>query len=238
MKNNAIVIILLVLFIGGYVAYSRGVFTPKEVVMPVPATSDEVTGTVVSVDTDQAMADGPVVVFLENAGKSYTIAVPSFGLLLCPAHENIASPFDLRPGDVIAVKGSADEAGTIVPCEDASHYLRIVSKAPGSPVSGTSTASAGLGQKASLFGVSVTPKQIVSDSRCPMNARCIWAGIVEVKAVVESTVAHGENNFKLGEAKTFGEYSITLTEVRPDAPEAGVKIPDASYVFTFEIKKR
>src|SRR3546814_6902911 len=38
-----------------------------------------------------------------------------------------------------------------------------------------------LGQKAYVDGPLVQPVEVVEDSRCPMNARCVWAGRVRVK---------------------------------------------------------
>src|SRR3546814_1021862 len=38
-----------------------------------------------------------------------------------------------------------------------------------------------LGQKAYVDGPLVQPVEVVEDSRCPMNVRCVWAGRVRVK---------------------------------------------------------
>ena len=38
-----------------------------------------------------------------------------------------------------------------------------------------------LGQRAYVDGPLVEPVAVIEDSRCPMNARCIWAGRVRVK---------------------------------------------------------
>jgi len=94
-----------------------------------------------------------------------------------------------------------------------------------------------LGQKATGLAVSITPKEIVSDSRCPADVQCVWAGTVEVRAVTETKVAHGEQTFKLNEPKVFGDFSITLVEVSPDRKN-GQEIPDSSYRFVFEVKKQ
>lgn len=67
--------------------------------------------------------------------------------------------------------------------------------------------------------------------------QCIWAGTVEVQAITATKVSHGEQVFKLGEEKTFGDYTITLTEVTP-AKEAEVTIPESAYRFTFVVKKK
>ena len=40
-----------------------------------------------------------------------------------------------------------------------------------------------LGQRAYFDGPIVQPVEVLEDSRCPMNARCVWAGRVRVKMV-------------------------------------------------------
>ena len=40
-----------------------------------------------------------------------------------------------------------------------------------------------LGQRAYVDGPLVQPVAVLEDSRCPMNARCIWAGRVKVQMV-------------------------------------------------------
>ncbi len=98
-----------------------------------------------------------------------------------------------------------------------------------------STISTSLGQKMTASDISITPIKIISDSRCPLDVQCIWAGTVEVQAQVESSIENREYIFKLNEHQTFGDYLITLIEFAP-AKTSGT-IPDSSYRFTFEIKK-
>ena len=94
-----------------------------------------------------------------------------------------------------------------------------------------------LGQMGTTFDVSLTPKEIISDSRCPSDVQCIWAGMIEVRTVMATKVANGEQILKLGEPKTFGDFKVTLIEVAPH-PRAGEKIPESSYRFTFEVKRK
>jgi hypothetical protein len=94
-----------------------------------------------------------------------------------------------------------------------------------------------LGGQVTGLNITINPREIVSDSRCPEGVQCIWAGTVEVKTVLSSQVGQGEHVLKLGEPQVFGDFSITLTEVTP-APKEGKKIPVSSYRFVFEVKKR
>lgn len=86
----------------------------------------EARGTIVSVNTEQAMVDGPVLITLQEGGEERIIAVPSMGLPTCAARAAMADAFALTAGQYIEVRGSVSADGTIVPCESADHYLRVV----------------------------------------------------------------------------------------------------------------
>jgi hypothetical protein len=60
--------------------------------------------------------------------------------------------------------------------------------------------AAGIGQTADLGeGLRVRPLEIVEDSRCPQNARCVWAGRLRVRIDIEGV---GEREVILDEAAT------------------------------------
>lgn len=71
--------------------------------------------------------------------------------------------------------------------------------------------------------ISVTFLNLVSDSRCPIGATCIWAGMVEVRISV--SINGQEEVFNLSSAPTFGDkvpdshsvngYSVSLVDVKP-----------------------
>jgi hypothetical protein len=92
-----------------------------------------------------------------------------------------------------------------------------------------------IGQSSTGLNVTINPTEVISDSRCPMDVQCIWAGTVEVKTTLSTQVSHGEHVLKLGEPQNFGNYTVTLTEVSPDT-KAGIKIQNSLYKFIFEVK--
>lgn len=109
---------------------------------------------------------------------------------------------------------------------------------PTPPTGATSaTLRAAIGQTVSGLDVSLTPLAVISDSRCPVDVQCIWAGTVTLKVRIQSGLGTSEMTFELGKAITTEAEEITLTEVSP-APYAGVAIPASAYRFTFEVKKR
>jgi hypothetical protein len=77
------------------------------------------------------------------------------------------------------------------------------------------------------------PQVLLEDSRCPMNARCVWAG----RAVL-STRIYGPDfdetvPLTLGEPHALHGTSITLVSVLPES-QAGEEIPAPNYRFAFE----
>lgn len=92
-----------------------------------------------------------------------------------------------------------------------------------------------LGGDAVGMNVSVSPQEVVSDSRCPQEVTCVWAGTVQVRTILSTAVSHGVHVMSIGEPQLFGDYTITLTDVSPTKTE--VAIPDSSYRFTFLIEK-
>jgi hypothetical protein len=101
----------------------------------------------------------------------------------------------------------------------------------------SATVSTSLGQTGTGLSVSITPREIVSDSRCPSDVVCVWAGTVSVRAVVATEVAHGEHVFTINDPIAFGDFTVTLTGVMP-YPKSNETIPNSAYRLTFEIKKK
>ncbi len=94
-----------------------------------------------------------------------------------------------------------------------------------------------LGQKKTGLNVSLTPLEIVEDSRCPSDVQCIWAGTVKVRTKIESALGSSEMVLELGQSVTTEAEEITLLEVWPGKSSADV-IPVSSYRLTFDVKKR
>ena len=136
------------------------------------------------------------------------------------------------------VVGCTEEAKM---CPDGSTVGRTGSKCEFAdcpvPDTKSATVNTSLGQKVTGLNVSVTPRAIVSDSRCPSDVVCVWAGTVSVRVIVAGDVANGEHVFTMNEPITFGAYTVTLTTVSP-YPKSGEKIVDSAYRFVFEIKKK
>ncbi len=94
-----------------------------------------------------------------------------------------------------------------------------------------------IGEIESALGVTITPVEMLEDSRCPANANCIWAGTVKVRATLESGLGTANQVFELNQAITTEAEEVTLVDVTPVA-RSGTSIGDSEYTFFFDIKKR
>ena len=79
----------------------------------------------------------------------------------------------------------------------------------------------------------VTPRAVVEDSRCPINARCVWAGRAVVRSEVAGAGWRETLNLTLGERIITHGASLALTSVEP-GKTAGAEAQPLDYRFGFE----
>lgn len=90
---------------------------------------------------------------------------------------------------------------------------------------------------ATALDVTVTPRELLEDSRCPIGVQCIWAGQVRVRAQIDSGLGTAHEEFTVGRTITTEAEAVTLVEVSP-TPREGTEIGKSDYRFIFEIEKR
>ena len=96
-----------------------------------------------------------------------------------------------------------------------------------------------LGQSVRVGAVTVTPKSVVEDSRCPIDARCVWAGRLVVKTQIEGRTREGAwrdaADMRLGE--TYGTHGqvIALISGEP-AKTTEHETQPTEYRFTYEAR--
>lgn len=90
-----------------------------------------------------------------------------------------------------------------------------------------------LGQATRVGALIVTPRAIVEDSRCPINARCVWAGRAIVRTQITGAGWREMRDLTLGEQVTTHGLPLALTSVEP-GKLAGAQPPPIDYVFAFE----
>ena len=92
--------------------------------------------------------------------------------------------------------------------------------------------TAALGQQAKVDGLRVTPLKVLEDSRCPVNARCVWAGRIVVHAAVTGGSWQRTLDLELGRPQPIADGQLTLVAAEP-GKTAGTETDPRAYRFTF-----
>lgn len=95
--------------------------------------------------------------------------------------------------------------------------------------------TASLGQVAYTNGLKVRPLQVIEDSRCPQNARCIWAGRLIVRTDVIGGSWRQTRDLELGKPQHIADGSLALVGGSPEKT-AGAETDPRSYRFTFDFQ--
>jgi hypothetical protein len=90
----------------------------------------------------------------------------------------------------------------------------------------------GLLQPVQLGRAVVTPMRVTEDSRCPINARCVWAGRVVLETRIDGHGWRQTQPLVLGEPHTVRDVTVTLTEVSP-GHTTDRRVTSAEYRFRF-----
>lgn len=123
----------------------------------------------------------------------------------------------------------------VLACLVGAFYLYNKSVAPVEPVVIAQTKEemvAVLNQKILNGGIFITPLEVISDSRCPVDVQCIWAGEVSLKVRLEKGTVSKEVILKLQIPFTFEENKISLIGVTPENNSKKLFAKE-DYRFTF-----
>ncbi|MCW1403097.1 hypothetical protein OKA06_12435 [Novosphingobium sp. MW5] len=94
------------------------------------------------------------------------------------------------------------------------------------------------GERAQAGPVIVRPDRLVEDSRCPMNARCIWAGRVTIDATVWDGGARRSVRLQSDKPATLRGGDLSIVEIKPDSFMTNAKPRRADYTFRFSYVPR
>ena len=103
--------------------------------------------------------------------------------------------------------------------------------APGPDADGISWAR--LGQRAYVDGPDVTPLEVLEDSRCPINARCIWAGRVRLSVKIDLGSRSEIREITTEEPLQVADGALSLVSVEPGLM-AGQEAKPEDYRFGFQ----
>lgn len=93
-----------------------------------------------------------------------------------------------------------------------------------------------LGQKVRVGDVTVTPVAVVEDSRCPVNARCVWAGRLVVRTQVDGDGWRDTADIRLGETWGTHDKLIALVSGEPGTTAERETRPE-EYRFVYESRR-
>ncbi len=90
----------------------------------------------------------------------------------------------------------------------------------------------GEGQRLSA-DFSVTPLEVLEDSRCPIEAECVWAGRVRLKAQLD--MGHESITVELssGEPLRINGGMLNIAEIAPDMSSEWSPLEQGDYRFGF-----
>ncbi len=92
-----------------------------------------------------------------------------------------------------------------------------------------------IGEATRIGALVVTPQAVVEDSRCPINARCIWAGRLVVKTRIDGAGWRETANLMLGEPVRMHGTGLALVSGEPGRMAGSPPSPPVS-LFGFEAR--
>lgn len=109
----------------------------QELTLP-PATSALLNGIVESINLGEASStDRTTFTIKTAAGEIKKIDVLVEEASLCPAANDIIDVNQVAVGDELAVRGETVADGSVLPCHDSTHYLKLIKNAPLAEVAST-----------------------------------------------------------------------------------------------------
>ena len=94
------------------------------------------------------------------------------------------------------------------------------------------------GERARAGEVVVRPDRLVEDSRCPMNARCVWAGRVVIDATVWADGTRRSVRLESNKPLALRGGELSIAEIRPESFMTNAKPRRADYSFRFTFDRR
>ena len=92
-----------------------------------------------------------------------------------------------------------------------------------------------IGQSTRVGALLVTPQAIVEDSRCPINARCVWAGRLVLATRIDGARWRENANLTLGQPYATHGNRLALISAEPGKLAGSSPSPPAN-LFSFEAR--
>ncbi|VVT14561.1 conserved exported hypothetical protein [Erythrobacter sp. EC-HK427] len=91
-----------------------------------------------------------------------------------------------------------------------------------------------LRQPVAVGDVVVTPMRVVEDSRCPINARCVWPGRLVVETRVDGAGWRETVPLTLGDPQRVRGWSISLVSGEPGQMAGSEPVRAEEYRLSYE----
>lgn len=91
-----------------------------------------------------------------------------------------------------------------------------------------------LGEPVQVADIVLTPIRVTEDSRCPINARCVWAGRIIVETRVDGRGWRETLPMQLGEAAGTHGYVLNLVSAEPGKMAGAADTRPLDYRFSYE----
>ena len=102
------------------------------------------------------------------------------------------------------------------------------------PTNEDGSVTARLGQTVNVGGPRVTPLQVLEDSRCPMEARCVWAGRMRLSVRVTTGAVSSVREVASDKPLQVADGQLEIAGVMPPRSVRGpIKLSDYRFSFKF-----
>lgn len=91
-----------------------------------------------------------------------------------------------------------------------------------------------IGQTAYVDGPSVTPLELLEDSRCPKDVRCVWAGQVRLRVRVTGGAWSREIELVSNKPVQVADGALRLVAATPERSQAAIRPQDYRFTFRFD----
>ena len=93
----------------------------------------------------------------------------------------------------------------------------------------------GFGQTAYVDGPTVTPLELLEDSRCPKEVNCVWAGQVRIKVRVAGGSWTKEMELVNAKPVHVADGALTLIGITPEkSQDTAISLSDYRFHFQFQ----
>lgn len=90
-----------------------------------------------------------------------------------------------------------------------------------------------MGQSQTFGIMAVTPLEVLEDSRCPIEAECVWAGRFRIRARLDIGHETIETEIEAWQPLTINGGTLLLEEVAPDPSVQWPKLAPGDYSMRF-----